>query len=325
TIVQAPFSPQTLNRYSYCQNNPINLVDPSGHWSWKNFWKSFVGAFVGVATAIVLGPAMGAMAAGAIGGALGGAITGGLHGGWKGALIGAAIGGALGGLGGWASGIKGGGWIIGGMVLGGAAYAGVTDSWDSFAGGLAGGLAGAAVGGAINSAGQYEPKILNQEAFNEAQQEAPQFTERISEGYREGGVEGGMRAAVDTLNQSNKTVTETRDFFTGKTRDVFVGKQSTGAKGKIFEGAAKFSKLLPTGIPKGTSFPMMRIIKYQYALQLEFAKFNVTYHIDSSGLPTLISKVIMPGTEVWKTTHTYEKWIPEICGFDSSVRWDKLN
>ncbi|GEM_PF-4992714 len=33
TIVQAPYDPQSLNRYSYCRNNPINYVDPSGH-SW---------------------------------------------------------------------------------------------------------------------------------------------------------------------------------------------------------------------------------------------------------------------------------------------------
>ncbi|MDP2941847.1 MAG: RHS repeat-associated core domain-containing protein, partial [Candidatus Omnitrophota bacterium] len=31
TIVQAPYDPQSLNRYSYCRNNPINYVDPSGH------------------------------------------------------------------------------------------------------------------------------------------------------------------------------------------------------------------------------------------------------------------------------------------------------
>ncbi|MBW2046567.1 MAG: hypothetical protein JRI96_17110, partial [Deltaproteobacteria bacterium] len=28
SIVQAPYDPQTLNRYSYCRNNPVNLVDP---------------------------------------------------------------------------------------------------------------------------------------------------------------------------------------------------------------------------------------------------------------------------------------------------------
>ncbi|GEM_PF-3025658 len=31
TIVPEPFNPQSLNRYSYCLNNPLIYVDPSGH------------------------------------------------------------------------------------------------------------------------------------------------------------------------------------------------------------------------------------------------------------------------------------------------------
>ncbi|MDY6951754.1 MAG: RHS repeat-associated core domain-containing protein [Thermodesulfobacteriota bacterium] len=31
TIVQGPSDPQTLNRYSYCRNNPLIYVDPTGH------------------------------------------------------------------------------------------------------------------------------------------------------------------------------------------------------------------------------------------------------------------------------------------------------
>ena len=31
TIVQNPYDPQCLNRYSYCRNNPIMYTDPSGH------------------------------------------------------------------------------------------------------------------------------------------------------------------------------------------------------------------------------------------------------------------------------------------------------
>lgn len=26
------FAPQSLNRYLYCQNDPVNLIDPSGNW-----------------------------------------------------------------------------------------------------------------------------------------------------------------------------------------------------------------------------------------------------------------------------------------------------
>jgi RHS repeat-associated protein len=31
TIVQDPYDPQYLNRYTYCRNNPVNLIDPTGH------------------------------------------------------------------------------------------------------------------------------------------------------------------------------------------------------------------------------------------------------------------------------------------------------
>jgi len=42
TIVQAPYDPQSLNRYVYCRNNPINYVDPTGHsWFSKTFKKLF--------------------------------------------------------------------------------------------------------------------------------------------------------------------------------------------------------------------------------------------------------------------------------------------
>ena len=31
TIVPDPTNPQSLNRYSYVRNNPVNFNDPSGH------------------------------------------------------------------------------------------------------------------------------------------------------------------------------------------------------------------------------------------------------------------------------------------------------
>ena len=40
--VQAPDYTQSLNRYAYCLNNPLSLLDPSGYsWFSKN-WKSLV-------------------------------------------------------------------------------------------------------------------------------------------------------------------------------------------------------------------------------------------------------------------------------------------
>jgi len=31
TIIQRPYDPQTLNRYTYCRNNPLKFTDPTGH------------------------------------------------------------------------------------------------------------------------------------------------------------------------------------------------------------------------------------------------------------------------------------------------------
>ena len=46
TIVPDPYNPQSLNRYSYCLNNPLGYIDPSGHdeeWlQWlQELWDDF--------------------------------------------------------------------------------------------------------------------------------------------------------------------------------------------------------------------------------------------------------------------------------------------
>ncbi|UCB57641.1 MAG: VCBS repeat-containing protein [Candidatus Omnitrophota bacterium] len=68
--------PQRLNRYAYCNNNPLKLVDPTGEWG-------IPGMFVG-----------------AVSGAVGGYIT---SGNWKGVLTGAFVGAVIGFVNPWAS------------------------------------------------------------------------------------------------------------------------------------------------------------------------------------------------------------------------------
>ena len=68
SIVQDPFDPQTLNRYTYCRNNPLIYIDPSGYG-----WAEVIGA--------VVGAVVGAYAAEQAGGE-----------GWKGAIVGAVAG-----------------------------------------------------------------------------------------------------------------------------------------------------------------------------------------------------------------------------------------
>lgn len=66
TIVQAPYDPQSLNRYSYCRNNPINYVDPTGHSWFSKFFEQFFGTIVSIAFTFIGMPFIGAVAGSAI-------------------------------------------------------------------------------------------------------------------------------------------------------------------------------------------------------------------------------------------------------------------
>ncbi len=140
TIVPTAADPQGLNRYSYCNNNPLNSTDPSGHDPLtvaiiiivvavvvnvavaaatggdigKAALAGFIGGLVGVVggfiasialstVAATLGPVATGAIVGAVGGAAGGAASAAVSGGdvGMGALTG-AVGGAIGGAaGGW--------------------------------------------------------------------------------------------------------------------------------------------------------------------------------------------------------------------------------
>ncbi|MDP3791310.1 MAG: toxin TcdB middle/N-terminal domain-containing protein [Candidatus Omnitrophota bacterium] len=172
TIVQAPFDPQSLNRYTYCRNNPINYIDPTGH-SWlSKFWDwltgsigNIVGAIVGAAVAIVSGNLwLGFQAYSMTSSVINSAVSGN-WGGLAGGIVGGLIGGALGV--GAASGIYGalgkGAFTFGGGFLGGAAEFGLSGFGSGFGyalgsgekvgdalqSGLISGGISAAIGGAI--------------------------------------------------------------------------------------------------------------------------------------------------------------------------------
>ncbi len=70
TFVQNPYDPQSFNRYSYCRNNPINYVDPTGHFFWI-IAGAIIGAIIGGAVAAATGGNIGqGFLIGAISGAL---------------------------------------------------------------------------------------------------------------------------------------------------------------------------------------------------------------------------------------------------------------
>ncbi|MEW6008872.1 MAG: RHS repeat-associated core domain-containing protein [Candidatus Omnitrophota bacterium] len=148
SIVQAPSDPQSLNRYSYCRNNPLNYIDPSGH-----FW--FIGIIIGailggISSAVNHQPIWQGMLMGALGGVLvagGGALAAemGFSAGW-----GATAGGIVGGIANFA--VNGGNIGVGALTggLGAAIGYGLGNwaaGWNS--GSFWGQLGGAAIAGAV--------------------------------------------------------------------------------------------------------------------------------------------------------------------------------
>lgn len=139
-LVQAPGDPQTLNRYSYCRNNPLIRVDPTGNFDILEFFKSLFTGFVGGLTFVLSGgdTALAGIAAGVLSGAMSGKI--------ENVVAGATIGGIAGGTVGGVNAAYPGYGTYGVLGIGGAvsAYNGPQGIAD-YGAGLLGSLAGAVV------------------------------------------------------------------------------------------------------------------------------------------------------------------------------------
>ncbi len=96
SVVPSPGDPQTLNRYSYCRNNPQLFVDPTGHFSILSFFENLFAGFVGGATLFLT--AGNAILAGMAAGAVSGAFSGDIKNVVQGAVTGGVTGGMMGGL-----------------------------------------------------------------------------------------------------------------------------------------------------------------------------------------------------------------------------------
>ena len=136
--VQAPDFSQSFNRYSYCVNNPLSYIDPSGEIVW--FLPIAIGAIIGGTSGAMIGYANGAKGWNMFGYIAGGALIGGLSGGTASGVS------ALGGAAWWAGAAAG--------TVGGAGFSGLATNWngESMLKGAAFGALSGFVGGGLGSA-----------------------------------------------------------------------------------------------------------------------------------------------------------------------------
>jgi RHS repeat-associated protein len=153
--------PQNLNRYSYCLNNPLVYVDPTGNFSIGRFFRSLFTGFAAALTLFLRGGNL--VLAGMVAGALDGACSGKLDN----VIFGTVTGGISGGVGmGIVSILPNVGPIL--MLAGGAGTAFATGGADGlayFGAGLAGGVAGTVAGSYLKQQGLFGPASVGKNSL----------------------------------------------------------------------------------------------------------------------------------------------------------------
>ncbi|MEW6665592.1 MAG: RHS repeat-associated core domain-containing protein [Thermodesulfobacteriota bacterium] len=251
TIVPDFSNPQDLDRYAYCGNNPLNTIDPTGHFSIGKFFKIFAVAVVAaVVTVVTYGAALPAVAAAmgvattsvaavtatmAVAGAVGGALAGGLgaaiNGGSPADIFkGIMMGGVMGAIGGGACGMWGAPAAYAMLAAGAgySAYKGGLEGLAYFGAGVAGAMVGGAIGNAINKS-IASASVGTRESSQQLANGGGNAAEKaLNNELAEAGVSQGRNGEVDitdwqlTRDVKEAAIQTAREHLTTDMQEVFV-------------------------------------------------------------------------------------------------------
>ena len=251
SIVPDFSDPQSLNRYSYCRNNPVILTDPSGHFFW--FAPIIAGAIVG-------------------------GVSAGIQSDWDaGAMLEGAITGAITSTIGWGFGVGAGGELTG-NVVGGATAGGLTSA--AYGGnvgqgmmyGAIGSAAGYAAGGAVSGLGneyaQFGAQVIAGGVISGTIAELSGGN--FSQGFATGAIGAAVGYGIGTLDDNTQVKTGEESQIQGNYRLVVDNKDTLDKMGSLIEGTKKYMGILRATRNIDAVFGDIKYIAYNEARKLNY-------------------------------------------------------
>jgi len=313
SIVQDYTNPQTLNRYSYCINNPLIYVDPSGHFFIIDdiLIGAAIGAIIGGTTSAITG---GDVLQGMLLGAVSGAVFAGVSG-----VVGESIAhaGIAGGVGPPTAGMAAAGQIGGGMAGGaaaGAASAAISGSnvgQGALVGGIAGGL------GSFGSP-NFEP--FGSSATNEL----ASMGNRLFNSAVTGAVFGGTYAGVTGGDIGQGAAMGAAGWAAGEAANMMIGRTlgsiMSGGDRKFENGVAYYYAKgqrpftvggVVIGDQRWIGYVQYHELAHATGKQKNLGPAYLPAHVLAQGLSGFIG--VLSGQNFWYSTHTYNifecEWI----------------
>ena len=200
-------SPQGLNLYVYCMNDPISCYDPDGHWTMPNWLKWVIGGVV------IVGLGIATLATGGAAGVAGFIVAGAFKGAVIGAISGALVSGTIGGI---------------------SSVVSEESFWRGFADGAASGFMSGAIIGGITGAISSSVQVANA-AKSWATTGGKSRFEQMTQHYTKHVINEGQKAVAKNIVNYTK---QAKMFFANNNASGYLLREGVikiaGAPGGIF-------------------------------------------------------------------------------------------